>query len=93
MVNIVCVQIIDENFGKDWGYNCRKKLAKKVIQGTKFKRSVQHNELRANDCYFIGGFVQSNLSKPCAIPKLPLRVIMQSLVLNSPWTALVQNPL
>ena len=37
------------------------------------QRCVQHHELRATDCYFLGGFVQSNLSKPCAIPKLPLR--------------------
>ena len=50
--------------------------SKKVILGTKFKRCVQHHELRATDCCFLGGFVQSNLSKPCAIPKLPLHDVM-----------------
>ena len=34
------------------------------------QRCVQHHELRATDCYFLGGFVQSNLSKPCAIPSI-----------------------
>ena len=43
---------------------------KKVILGTKFKRCVQHHELRATDCYFLGGFARSNLSKPCAIPSI-----------------------
>ena len=43
---------------------------KKVILGTKFKRCVQHHELRATECYFLGGFVRSNLSKPCAIPSI-----------------------
>ena len=46
------------------------KNVKKVILGTKFKRCVQHHELRATDCYFLGGFVRSNLSKPCAIPSI-----------------------
>ena len=40
---------------------------KKVMLGTKFKRCVHYHELRATDCCFLGGFVQSNLSKPCAI--------------------------
>ena len=43
---------------------------KKVILGTKFKRCVQHHELRTTGCYSLGGFVQSNLSKPCAIPSI-----------------------
>ena len=43
---------------------------KKVMLGTKFKRCVQHHELRATDCNFLGGFVRSNLSKPCAIPSI-----------------------
>ena len=60
--------------------------AKKVILGTKFKRCVQHHELRATDCYFLGGFVQSNLSKPCAIPKLPLRGPRRGCV-NLPYLA------
>ena len=42
-------------------------LCKKVMLGTKFKRCVHYHELRATDCCFLGGFVQSNLSKPCAI--------------------------
>ena len=43
---------------------------KKVILGTKFKRCVQHHELRTTDCYFLGCFVRSNRSKPCAIPSI-----------------------
>ena len=53
---------------------------KKVILGTKFK-CVQHHELRATDCYFLGGFVQSNLSKPCAIPSITFLVLFQFLKL------------
>ena len=45
-------------------------MIKKVMLGTKFKRCVQQHELHATDCYFLGGFVQSNLSKPCAIPSI-----------------------
>ena len=55
----MCQPVIWENVELIW--------AKKVILGTKFKRCVQHHELRASDCYFLGGFVRSNLSKPCAI--------------------------
>ena len=44
--------------------------AKKVMLGTKFKRCVHYHELRATDCCFLGGFVRSNLSKPCAIPSI-----------------------
>ena len=44
--------------------------SKKVILGTKFKRCVQHHELRATDCYILGDFARSNLSKPCAIPSI-----------------------
>ena len=40
---------------------------KKVMLRTKFKRCVHYHELRATDCCFLGGFVRSNLSKPCAI--------------------------
>ena len=46
------------------------KRTRKVILGTKFKRCVKCHELRATDCYFLGGFVPSNLSKPCAIPSI-----------------------
>ena len=35
---------------------------------------MQHDELRATDCYFLGGFVRSNLSKPCAIPSITFLV-------------------
>ena len=58
--------------------------SKKVILGTKFKRCVQHHELRATDCYFLGGFVQSNLSKPCAIPKLPLYDLLNKIYILKP---------
>ena len=35
-----------------------------------WNQRVQHHELRATDCYFLGGFVRSNLSKPCAFPSI-----------------------
>ena len=43
----------------------------------------------ATDCYFLGGFVRSNLSKPCAIPSLTFlckcctqTVLTSSLIMN-----------
>ena len=50
-------------------------MSKKVMLGTKFKRCVQHHELRATDCYFLGGFVRSNLSKPCAVPSITFLIL------------------
>ena len=64
------IRLLVNDSPKKVNFSFRTFLPKKVMLGTKFKRCVHYHELRATDCCFLGGFVRSNLSKPCAIPSI-----------------------